>query len=156
MSTMIFVNLSVADLTRSTDFFRALGYSFDPRFTDENAACLVIDEDHIYAMLLTPETMRRFTRKRIVDSHEGTEAILALSVDSREAVDAVVDTALSSGGSASNPPDDQGYMYSRSFQDPDGHLWEVLWMDMAAMQDATEQEALLAAQQAARVSDVER
>lgn len=156
MSPMIFVNLSVADLTRSTDFFRALGYSFDPRFTDENAACLVIDPDHIYAMLLTPDMMRRFTRKPIVDAREGTEAILALSADSREAVDALVDTALTSGGRASNPPDDQGYMYSRSFQDPDGHLWEVLWMDLAAMEDAAEQEALQAAQQAARVSDVEQ
>ncbi|HSP75568.1 MAG TPA: VOC family protein [Cryobacterium sp.] len=153
---MIFVNLSVADLQRSTDFFRALGYSFDPRFTDENAACLVIDENHIYAMLMAPDMMRRFTRKQIVDAREGTEAILALSADSREAVDVLVDKALLSGGSMSNPPDDQGYMYSRSFQDPDGHLWEVLWMDVAAMEDAAEQEALLAAQQAARSSDVQK
>ncbi|TFC50110.1 hypothetical protein E3T26_00700 [Cryobacterium sp. TMT1-21] len=153
MSTMIFVNLPVADLKRSTDFFSALGYSFDPRFTDENAACLVIDQDHVYAMLLTTEMMKRFTRKSIVNAREGTEAILALSADSREAVDALADKALTSGGSASNPPDDQGYMYSRSFQDPDGHLWEAFWMDLAGMENAATQQA---ADQAAGVSDVQR
>ena len=133
MSTQIFVNLPVKDLQRSIDFFTALGYAFNPQFTDENAACLVIDEDHIYAMLLTHEFFRRFTKKDIADSTTSTEAILALSADSREAVDELVDKALASGGSASNEPDDQVNMYSRSFQDPDGHLWEVLYMDMSAM-----------------------
>lgn len=133
MSTMIFVNLPVASLKRSMDFFTALGYTFNPQFTDENAACLVIEEDHIYAMLLTPEFFKRFTKKEIADSKQTTEAILALAVDSRQDVDALVDKALAAGGSASNEPDDQGFMYSRSFQDPDGHLWEVLYMDVSAM-----------------------
>ena len=133
MSTQIFVNLPVQDLQRSIDFFTALGYSFDPRFSDENASCLVIDEGHIYAMLLTHEFFKKFTRKQIADTTASTEAILALSADSREAVDDLVDKALASGGSASNEPDDQGFMYSRSFQDPDGHLWEVLSMDMSAI-----------------------
>lgn len=137
MSTAIFVNLPVANLKRSMDFFGALGYTFNPQFTDENAACLVIEEDHIYAMLLTPEFFKRFTKKEIADSKRTTEAILALAVDSREAVDALVDKALAVGGSASNEPDDQGFMYSRSFQDPDGHLWEVLYMDVSAMPQQT-------------------
>jgi len=133
MSTQIFVNLPVQDLQRSIDFFTALGYSFDPRFSDENATCLVIDEGHIYAMLLTHDFFKKFTKKQIADAKASTEAILALSAESREAVDELVDKALASGGSASNEPDDQGFMYSRSFQDPDGHLWEVLSMDMSAI-----------------------
>jgi len=131
MSTQIFVNLPVRDLQRSIDFFDALGYPFDPQFTDENAACIVLDEDHVYAMLLTHEFFRKFTKKEVADATTSTEAILALGVDSRQAVDKLVDKALASGGIASNEPDDQGFMYSRSFQDPDGHLWEVLHVDMA-------------------------
>lgn len=133
MPTQIFVNLPVKDLERSIDFFTALGYSFDKQFTDENAGCLVIDEDHIYAMLLTHEWFEKFTKKKIADSTTSTEAILTLSAESREAVDALVDKALASGGSASNEPDEQGFMYSRSFQDPDGHLWEILYLDMSAV-----------------------
>lgn len=133
MSTQIFLNLPVKDLERSMDFFTALGYSFDKQFTDENAACLVIDEDHVYAMLLTHDSFRRFTRKELADTSTSTEAIIALSADSRDAVDALVDKALASGGSASNEPDDHGFMYGRSFQDPDGHLWEVFYMDMSAV-----------------------
>ncbi len=150
MSTMIFVNLPVADLTRSMDFFTKLGYSFNPQFTDETAACLVIEEDHIYAMLLTPETFKRFTKKEIADASRSTEAILALAVDSRAAVDVLADKALESGGTASNEPDDQGFMYSRSFQDPDGHLWEVLYMDVAAMQEHMNAPAQAPAQQQAQ------
>ncbi|MCU1443063.1 MAG: glyoxalase [Cryobacterium sp.] len=141
MPTMIFVNLPVNDLQRSKDFFTALGYSFNEQFTDENAACLIIREDAIFAMLLTRDFFSRFTKKPIADATSSTEAILALSADSREAVDALVDKALTNGGSPSNETDDQGYMYSRSFQDPDGHLWEVLYMDEAAMQEAMQQQA---------------
>jgi predicted lactoylglutathione lyase len=133
MSTQIFVNLPVKDLKRSIDFFTTLGYSFNPEFTDENAGCLVIEEDHIYAMLLTHESFKRFTKKEIVDTTASSEAIFALSAESRDAVDGLVDKALASGGSASNEPDDEGNMYGRSFQDPDGHLWEVFHMDMSAM-----------------------
>jgi predicted lactoylglutathione lyase len=133
MSRMIFVNLPVSDLQRSKDFFTALGYSFNPQFTDENAACLVIDEGHIYAMLLTPGFFTRFTKKSIADATTTTEVILALSADSRAGVDEIVDKALANGGTPSNETDDQGFMYSRSFQDPDGHLWEVLYMNEAEM-----------------------
>jgi predicted lactoylglutathione lyase len=133
MSTQIFVNLPVKDLKRSIDFFTTLGYSFNPEFTDENAGCLVIEEDHNYAMLLTHESFKRFTKKEIVDTTASSEAIFALSAESRDAVDGLVDKALASGGSASNEPDDEGNMYGRSFQDPDGHLWEVFHMDMSAM-----------------------
>ena len=136
MPTLIFVNLPVRDLERSTAFFRALGYSFNDQYTDENAACLIIREDAIFAMLLTHEWFSRYTKKPIVDASAGTEVILALSADSREAVDELVDKALANGGSASNETDDLGYMYTRSFQDPDGHLWEVLYMDEAAMEQA--------------------
>jgi predicted lactoylglutathione lyase len=128
MSTKIFVNLPVKDLARSVAFFKGLGYSFNPQFTDENAACLVIGDD-IFAMLLVEPFFRRFTKKEIADATTTTEAIVALGVESRERVDELVDKALASGGQAANETDDQGFMYGRSFQDPDGHIWEVLWMD---------------------------
>lgn len=133
MSTQIFVNLPVKDLQRSVTFFTSLGYSFDPQFTDENAGCLVIDEDHIYAMLVTHESFKKFTRKEVADTTKSTEAIFALGAESRAAVDGLVDKALTSGGSPANEPDDQDFMYGRSFHDPDGHLWEVFHMDRSAM-----------------------
>ena len=128
----IFVNLPVKDLGRSMDFFTELGFSFDQRFTDEKAACLVID-DNIYAMLLTEPFFETFTKKEVADASRSTEAILALSVESRQRVDELVDRALTVGGRPSNETDDQGFMYGRSFQDPDGHLWEVFYMDMSAL-----------------------
>ena len=131
MSTKIFVNLPVKDLDRSKEFFTRLGYSFDPRFSDENAACLVISDD-IFAMLLVEPFFRNFTRKQLVDATAGTECIVALSADSREEVDELVDRALASGGSPSLEPMGDEHMYSRSLQDPDGHLWEVVRMDPAA------------------------
>ena len=128
MSTKIFVNLPVKDLGKSMAFFTRLGLSFNQQFTDENAACLVISDD-IYAMLLVEPFFQRFTRKGIVDASKGTEAILGLGVDSRERVDELADNALAAGGSPSNDTMDQGFMYARSFQDIDGHLWEVMYMD---------------------------
>jgi predicted lactoylglutathione lyase len=133
MSTKIFVNLPVKDLGKSIDFFTKLGFSFNPQFTDENAGCLVIGED-IYAMLLVEPFFKSFTKKDIVDATKSTEAILALGVDSRQQVDELVDNALAAGGLPSNDTSDQGFMYGRSFQDLDGHLWEVLYMDPAAVQ----------------------
>jgi predicted lactoylglutathione lyase len=133
MSTKIFVNLAVQDLAKSIDFFTALGYSFNPQFTDENAGCLVISED-IYAMLLTEPFFKRFTNKEVVDSTKSTEAIIALSADRRQEVDTLVDRALAAGGQVANEPSDQGFMYSRSFQDLDGHIWEIVYMDPAAIQ----------------------
>jgi uncharacterized protein len=133
MSTQIFVNLPVKDLSKSIEFFKALGYSFNAQFTDENAGCLVISEE-IYAMLLVEPFFQTFTKKEIVDAKKSVEAILALGVESRAKVDEIVDKALSSGGSPAGDPQDHGFMYSRSFQDPDGHIWEFLYMDPSYVQ----------------------
>ena len=130
MATQIFFNLPVKDLKRSVDFFGALGFSFNPDYTDENATCMIINEN-AYVMLLVETFFKTFTAKNVADSKESAEAIIAYSVDSREAVDEAVRTALASGGSASEEPQDYGFMYNHSFQDPDGHLWEVMWMDPA-------------------------
>jgi uncharacterized protein len=127
MSIKIFVNLPVQDLARSTRFFTELGFSFDPRFTDENAGCLVISDDS-YAMLLTEPFFRNFTAKDLADTSTTTEAILALEVESRQQVDELAQRALASGGSPAGEPMEQDGMYERSFQDPDGHLWEVFYM----------------------------
>ncbi|RBM20868.1 VOC family protein [Streptomyces sp. PT12] len=134
MSTKIFVNLPVKDLDHSREFFTKLGYSFDPQFSDENAACLVIS-DSIYAMLLVEPFFRTFTRKEIADSSVSVEVILTLSADSREQVDELVDRALASGGSPAAEAQDHGHMYGRSFLDPDGHQWEIVWMDVSAAQE---------------------
>ncbi len=134
MSTKIFVNLPVKDLGKSIDFFTELGFSFDPQFTDENAGCLVISDD-IYAMLLVESFFKSFTKKEVVDATKSTEAITCLGVDSREQVDELVDKAFAAGGSPSNDTMDYGFMYGRSFQDPDGHLWEVMYMDPTAAQE---------------------
>jgi predicted lactoylglutathione lyase len=131
MSTKIFVNLPVKDLGRSREFFTALGYSFNPDFSDENAACLVISDD-IFAMLLVEPFFKTFITKELADASATTEVLVGLSADSREQVDELVDRALASGGKPSREPQDHGFMYGRSFQDPDGHEWEVMWMDMAA------------------------
>jgi predicted lactoylglutathione lyase len=133
MSAMIFINLPVANLQRSIHFFEALGYSINPQFSDESGACVVIDENHIYVMLLDHPKFTGFTDKIITDTRTSTEAIISLSADSREAADLLADTALANGGSVFRQPDDYGFMYGRSFQDPDGHLWEVFYMDMSAM-----------------------
>ncbi|MEU1542656.1 VOC family protein [Actinacidiphila glaucinigra] len=133
MSTQIFVNLPVQDLPRSKAFFGGLGFSFDDRFTDDNAACLVIGEG-IFAMLLVEPFFRKFTKKEVADATKTTEAIVCLGVESRERVDELADTALATGGHPSNEPMEQGPMYGRSFQDPDGHLWEVVYMDAAVFQ----------------------
>ncbi|MDR7302254.1 VOC family protein [Haloactinomyces albus] len=133
MSTQIFVNLPVKDLDKSVGFFTELGFSFNQQFTDENATCMVIDEN-IYAMLLVEPFFQSFTKKSIVDTTKSTEAILALGLDSREQVDELADKALAAGGQPANDPMDEGFMYGRSFQDLDGHLWEVLYMDPSAVQ----------------------
>jgi predicted lactoylglutathione lyase len=124
MTTKIFVNLPVKDLERSIDFFTELGYPLDPRFTDERAGCLVISDD-IYAMLLAEPFFKSFTPKQVVDATRSTEAILAIEVGDRQQVDTLADRALAAGGQPANDPMDRDGMYARSFQDPDGHLWEV-------------------------------
>lgn len=132
MATKIFVNLPVKDLNKSISFFKNLGFSFNPQFTDETAACMVISED-IYAMLLTHPKFREFTRKEISDSSKNTEVIVALSAESKEKVSETVDNAIKAGGIEPIEAKDYGFMYQRSFQDLDGHLWEVLWMDPSAI-----------------------
>jgi predicted lactoylglutathione lyase len=145
MSRLIFVNLPVADLEASKAFFRHLGFEFDPKFTDESATCMIVSEQ-AYVMLLVKDRFADFTKKGVVDATKATEAILALSADSREAVDEFADTALANGATPANDPMDMGFMYSRSFDDPDGHLWEVVWMDPAAVEAGPEE---FAAQQSA-------
>lgn len=130
MPKAIFVNLVVADLKRAMDFFRALGFSFNAQFTNDQAAALVIS-DTIYAMLHVGASMRRFTKKELADPAKTLEAIYALQVESREEADAIADKALGAGGREPRGREDYGFMYSRSFEDPDGHFWEVFWMDPA-------------------------
>jgi uncharacterized protein len=130
MATQIYVNLPVKDLNRTVEFFTALGFSFNPDFTDENATCMIINDD-AFVMLLVEGFFKTFTSKSIADATNTTEAIMAFSVDSREAVDQTIRKALTAGGTPSQEAQDYGFMYSHSFQDPDGHLWEVMWMDPA-------------------------
>lgn len=132
MSRMIFVNLPVRDLQRSMTFFRALGFDFNPQFTDETAACLVISEQ-IYAMLLTHEKFESFSPKPVSDTREGNEVLVCLSCESRAEVDDLVRRAVGAGGATFRDPQDHGFMYGHSFQDPDGHVWELVWMDPSAV-----------------------
>jgi predicted lactoylglutathione lyase len=128
MSAQIFVNLPVRDLDRSMSFFERLGFTFNPQFTDENAACMVIDEN-IFVMLLVERFFKNFTRKPLSDARKSTEVLVAFSVEGREAVDRVVEIAVGAGGAEARDPQDHGWMYGRSFEDLDGHIWEVLWME---------------------------
>ncbi|WP_431809298.1 VOC family protein [Brevibacillus agri] len=130
-SKQIFVNLPVKDLNQSIDFFSALGYEFNPQFTDQNAACLVIGEN-IYTMLLVEQFFQTFTKKDVTDTAKSMEVIVALSAESREQVDEIVNKAYEAGAKPANDPVDHGFMYSWSFFDLDGHLWEFVYMDEAA------------------------
>jgi uncharacterized protein len=132
---MIFVNLAVEDLDRSIEFFTELGFTFDARFTDETATAMIVNEQAV-VMLLVQDRFKDFTKKDLVDSHTQTEAIVAVSAESREDVDQFADKALAAGGSKANEPMDMGFMYGRSFQDPDGHLWEVVWMDPSTLEQS--------------------
>lgn len=132
MATQIFVNLPVKDLNRSVEFFTKLGYTFNPQFTDENATCMIISED-IFVMLLVEKFFKTFTKKELADASKSTEAIIALSVDSKEKVDELVRKAIAAGGTTPNEKQDQGWMYGHGFQDLDGHLWETFWMDPDAV-----------------------
>ena len=132
MSRTMFLNLPVQDLTRSADFFTSLGFEFNPKFTDENATCMVLSEQ-AFVMLLVQPFFSTFTTKEVVDATTHTEAIMGVSAESREEVDALVDKALELGGRVANEPSDHGFMYGRSFYDLDGHAWEVLWMDPASV-----------------------
>lgn len=133
MARKIFVNLPVKDLDRAVGFFAKLGFPHNPQFTDETAACIVISEE-IYAMLLTEPKFGEFTSKQIADASRTTEVLLALSADSREEADRLAEAAIAAGGREARPADDHGFMYGRSFEDPDGHIWEVFWMNPAHLQ----------------------
>jgi predicted lactoylglutathione lyase len=131
MNKQIFVNLPVKDLNKSKEFFSALGYSFNPQFTNDSGACMVIAEDSIYAMLLTEEFFATFIDKKISNAHEVTEALICLSCESREEVDSLVKKALAAGGKSPRAPQDHGFMYAHGFEDLDGHIWELVYMSGA-------------------------
>ncbi|WP_353987460.1 VOC family protein [Ruicaihuangia caeni] len=131
MATQIFVNLPTSDLERAKSFFTGLGWRINPDFTDENAACVVVDE-HIYLMVLTRDFFATFTDKPIADPSQSLQVETALSYDSREAVDQLLSKAMASGGREHREAQDMGFMYSRSFEDPDGNLFSALWMDPRA------------------------
>ncbi|WP_454873065.1 VOC family protein [Paraburkholderia xenovorans] len=128
MHKQIYVNLAVDDLERSKAFFSAIGLSFEPRFTNGQAACLILGED-IYAMLLVKHLFKSFTRKSLCDPKESTEALVGLSCESRQEVDALVARALAAGGTVPRAPQDYGFMYGHGFEDIDGHIWELIYMD---------------------------
>ena len=133
MSKQLFVNLPVSNLSKATAFYEAIGAVKNPQFSDHTSACMVLS-DTIFVMLLTPEKWAQFTKKPIADARHASEVMLALSADGREAVNTIADAAGTSGGKADvNPPQDLGFMYSRSFEDTDGHIWEMVFMDMSQM-----------------------
>lgn len=133
MATMIFVNLPVKDLQRSMDFFTQLGYSINQQFTNEKAACLVIS-DTIYAMLLTEPFFQGFIPgKEVADTAKAKEVLVCLSADSKDAINSLVDKAIAAGGNEFREAQDHGFMFSRCFEDLDGHVWELVWMDPAAV-----------------------
>jgi uncharacterized protein len=128
MVSKVFINLPVKDLKKSMAFFSALGYEFNMQFTNELAACMVISE-HNFAMLLTHEHFKAFTKKPIADAHTATEVIIALDLESKEKVDAIVKKATKHGAIEPREMQDLGFMYSRAIEDCDGHIWEFFWMD---------------------------
>lgn len=128
----LFLNVPVKDLKRSIDFFTALGFEFEQKFTDETATCMLIGED-AYAMLLTEPKFKSFTAKPVGDPAKVTAAMFAVTANSRAQVDELVNKALEIGGSPAAPPEDHGFMYERSFYDPDGHHWSFFWMDPSAL-----------------------
>lgn len=132
MSRKFFINLPVRDLQRSIDFFTKLGFCFNPQFTDENATCMIISEE-AYVMLLVERRFKDFTRKELCDTATHVEGLFSLSCTSRAEVDELVQKALDAGGQPAMPPIDYGFMYGWSFFDPDGHHWEVFYMDFAAV-----------------------
>ena len=128
MRTKIFINLAVKDLNKSKEFFEKLGYTFNPQFTDDTGACLVIS-DEIYAMLLTHPKFKEFTQKEIVDTTKNIEVITALSFESREKVEEMMTKVLDAGGTEVPRPQDYDFMFLKAFEDLDGHTWEIFWMD---------------------------
>lgn len=132
MDRMIFVNLPIRDMARSQDFFSSLGFGFNPQFTNEQGACMVIREDAIYAMLLVEPFFQTFTKKQVADARQSAQVLICLSCSSRAEVDALMAKALQGGATEPGELKDHGFMYYRTFDDLDGHGWELMWMDPAA------------------------
>ncbi|TLX84590.1 MAG: glyoxalase/bleomycin resistance/extradiol dioxygenase family protein [Thaumarchaeota archaeon] len=132
MAKKIFVNLPVKDLNKTVEFFTKLGFEFNPQFTDENATCMIVNKD-IFIMLLVEKFFKTFTKKEICDTTKDTEVIIALSTESREKVDQMINDVIEAGGKESRKPQDHGWMYERSFQDINGHVWEIIYMDEKAL-----------------------
>ncbi len=130
MNTQIYVNLPVKDLDRAVKFYSALGFGFNPQFTNAQAACMIVSEGHIYVMLLVEEFFKGFTPKAIADAQNTTEVLLCISRPSRAEVDDLARKAMAAGGSMPNKPQDHGFMYQSGFQDLDGHIWELMYMDI--------------------------
>ena len=129
---MIFVNLPIEDIAASRAFYEAVGFTYNPMFSDDTGICMVLS-DTIYAMLLTHEKWKTFTTKTIPNAHISAQVMLAINCDDRAEVDTMTEAAAKAGGKADpNPVQDHGFMYGRDFEDPDGHIWEAFWMDMAA------------------------
>ena len=128
MARQVFINLPVKDLAKSQVFFESLGFGFKQKFTNDVAACLVVD-DNISVMLVTHDHFRKFTRKKICDAQKNTEVLLCLSCQSRSEVDDLVLKAVRAGGSIPRKPEDHGFMYGHAFEDPDGHIWELIFME---------------------------
>jgi predicted lactoylglutathione lyase len=136
VTKLIFINLPVADLPRATAFYEAVGAAKNPQFSDDTASCMVLSET-IHTMLLTHDKFRQFTPKAIADAKTTSEVLICISAESREEVDAIIAKAGTAGGKLDpTPTQDFGFMYGRSFEDLDGHIWEVMWMDLAAAQQA--------------------
>lgn len=138
MPKMIFINLPVADLARSIAFYEAAGATQNPQFSDDKSMCMVIS-DTIFVMLLTQDKFASFTSRPIADAHATVQTLLCLSADSREQVDSLIAATAAAGGVGDpNPSQDYGFMYGRSVEDPDGHIWEIMWMDPAAAEQGSE------------------
>ncbi len=131
MASQIFVNLPVKDLEKSVEFFTQLDFTFNPKFTDENATCMIVSEN-IFVMLLVEKYFKTFTPKEICDTSKYVEALVALSYESREKVNEIVVKAIAAGGTTYKEPQDHGFMYGHGFQDLDGHIWEIFFMDESA------------------------
>jgi predicted lactoylglutathione lyase len=134
VTTKIFVNLPAKDLNKTIEFFTKLGFKFNPQFTDENATCMIVGED-IFVMLLVEKFFKTFTKKEICDTSKNTEVIVALSVEGREKVDQMINRAIEAGGRESREPQDHEWMYGRSFEDINGHIWEIIYMDESALKN---------------------
>ena len=132
MAVKIFINLPVKDLNKSIEFFTKLGFSFNPKFTDHNATCMIVDED-IYVMLLTEQFFKTFTNKEISNAKKSTEVLISLTSESKDAVNEFMKKVLDAGGKEPTDPQDHGWMFGRSFEDLDGHIWEIFYMDESAL-----------------------